>query len=245
MSSWDEQLETLLNNDEKRFEALLKEFRGELQLLDSLEESVRKEVGKTRTKLKLLIDRMERATDYSQRHFATLRQRNKVWRNRMALPASQVEEEEPAFITINSILKLVMSVSLRDTVRASDFEAQSFSFLLPSVLKRTLLGESQGYILKRQPNLEPIQEEGAELLRSLRETFQGSLYSSPEIWSESLPLVRGWWTDSALPRIFGGKDPDWEGDECYSREYMVQWVNNPESDPIYTDCLEVIRCSKV
>ncbi len=241
MSNRDEKVLEQLAKDSENFSKLLVDLQSEVQILDKLESRVILEISRAKVRVESLIRKLERHCDASRRHHKSLIESNKLWRQRELKKRDEPTSTPTAFFTVDSIIRLVYAISVTDTVRATDFEALSFSFLIYAVLERALTGESSGYILKQPLDIKELTEDGGALLRLLRESFTCSLTESEEVWNEVSPLVREWWKDVALPKIFGGSDPDWETDDNLPYDYMLDYRS---LDPVYLDCLELIRCVK-
>ena len=253
MAQWDVMLDRHLDKDTEKFKALTASLEKDLDFLDKLEQSMLKEIDKAREQTEKLINKLRKVCDECANHHEVLLERNKVWRNNevkrikkelsYSPPPPPQEIEGKVFYGIDAIMRLVTAISMSGEVRAKDFEAQCYSFLLDSVLDRALRGESKGYVLSTEVDITPIVDEGVKLLELLREVSDFTLLSN-DVWDATLDTNRDWWFTYSLPKIYGGADPDWYNTECLTVEFMREWALDSTIHPVYTDCLELIRKEK-
>ena len=253
MAQWDRILERQLEKDTEKFSALTETLEKDLDYLNSLESSMLKEIEKARRQTEGLINKLKKICSECANHHEVLLERNRVWRNnelkriKQELSSVEVETEQEAeakvFYGIDAVMRLVTSISLSDEVRARDFEAQCYSFLLDSVLDRALRGESQGYFLSEEVDIGELVQEGVKLLELLRETSSLSLLDE-DVWASTLETNQDWWYEYALPKIYGGSDPDWYNIDALDVSFMQKWVQDSSVHPVYNDCLDLIRREK-
>lgn len=255
MAKRDDHLEEQLAKDIDRFQELLDELREEYRGLDKLEVGILKEVNRAKKDVDNMIRKVERLCENSFKHHKHILNRNKLWRENVEKeireqyanhtpPAPEEEDlslERGAYNTIDGIIRLVVGISLTDTVRAPDFEAQSYAFLIDSVFARTLAGESRSYFLPKRLEIQDLVEEGATLIALLREEYSCSLLENEEVWNDSIAVTRDWWETVALPRIFGGVDPDWEYDDTLPYDYMLAWTEREVTNATWQDCLDLME----
>lgn len=249
MALWDKYLADQEEKDKVKMETLLQEVKAESMEVGSLDTSLLKELRRKERKVEALLRKLERLVENAQKHLNTQIERNHLWREeerKKIIAELQSEKEEApnnsAYYCVKGLITIVNSISMSDptSARATDFEAMCFSILLPMVLERALRVESEGYLLQVEVDLEDIISEGKQLLELIRDP-EGRSLMTPEVWDEAFPLVLEWWEDKALPKFFGGVDPDWKKTEFLSREFMEKWQEDRTIYSPYSDCLDLIR----
>lgn len=151
------------------------------------------------------------------------------------------EKEQKHFLrarTLAIFQKVLMMIGKwsEENSPAEDFEIVSRSILIPSVYMRISEYEPN-YLLKDFPNCKEVVVNGRKYISDLRKEYPTNL-SSKAVWDSTTEEVKIWWTDYALPEIFGWKDHRWEEDHHLDWENSNRWENNPTDQmrmfpPIY------------
>ena len=114
-------------------------------------------------------------------------------------------------------VKLLQSLSYTvfDTILFSITKgsAPDFTLISQSALFETVyLNVSRGYdsyLFQEVPvSAKAVIIQGRSILDELRETEERFL-DEPDLWNVYAPQIQKWWVDTALPLIFGERDPDW------------------------------------
>jgi hypothetical protein len=124
-----------------------------------------------------------------------------------------------------SILGLIASV------RDEDFKFMSYSFLYPAVYSKLLSDREENLILESVPeSAELVVTRGRDFLEALRGASKVDL-TVEEVWEAMVSEVVDWWTGTALPLLYGERNPDWAsmGIQC---EAKVD-IQKSQSDPFF------------
>lgn len=165
--------------------------------------------------------------------------------------AEEVEEEKETnhFLrarTTAILQKILMLISKwsEENLPAEDFEIVSRAILIPSVMMR-ISDYDSNYLLKDFPNCRNVIINGRKYISELRREYPTNLCTST-IWDSSSEEIKIWWTDYALPEIFGWRDERWDDDPVLSWETSNKWENNPVEQmtlfPAVYDTLYSMKC---
>jgi hypothetical protein len=125
---------------------------------------------------------------------------------------------------LQKILMLISKWS-GENLPAEDFEIVSRAILIPSVMMR-ISNYEPNYLLKEFPNCRNVVINGRKYISELRKEYPTHLCTST-VWNSSSEEIKIWWTDYALPEIFGWKDDRWDKDPVLNWETSNKWENNP------------------
>jgi hypothetical protein len=165
------------------------------------------------------------------------------------LEADLKEKEKQHFLrarTFAFFQKILMMIGKwsDDIPPAEDFEIVSRSILIPSVYMRVSKYEPN-YLLEELPQCKDIVINGREYISILRKEYSTNL-ASRSVWDSATEEIKIWWTDYALPEIFGWRDERWDHDQHLDWEISNRWENNPTDQmtlfpPVY-DTMYSMRC---
>lgn len=127
---------------------------------------------------------------------------------------------------------------------APDFTLLSQSALFDTVYINIARGY-KSYLFSDIPASAPgIIIAGRNLLEALRDQEESFLDSS-DLWDTYAPIVQQWWINTALPVLFGERDPDWDDVACPTFEDMQKWsegeFSRQQHFPAITDLLQLTK----
>lgn len=150
-------------------------------------------------------------------------------------------------------IKLLQSLSYTvfDTILFSITKgsAPDFTLISQSALFETVyLNVSRGYdsyLFQEVPvSAKAVIVQGRSILDELRETEERFL-DEPDLWNVYAPQIQKWWVDTALPLIFGERDPDWDKVVFPTYDEMQRWKESEFSRrqffPAVTDLIELAK----
>jgi len=150
-------------------------------------------------------------------------------------------------------IKLLQSLSYTvfDTILFSITKgsAPDFTLISQSALFETVyLNVSRGYdsyLFQEVPvSAKAVIIQGRSILDELRETEERFL-DEPDLWNVYAPQIQKWWVDTALPLIFGERDPDWDKVVFPTYDEMQRWKESEFSRrqffPAVTDLIELAK----
>ena len=163
----------------------------------------------------------------------------------------EFEQEQCVDLTDNQLLQ-AFNYTIFDTILFSITKGQApvFTLISQSVLfETTYLGILRGfdsYILREVPQgaVAAIMQ-GRAILDELRDKEERFL-DDPELWDVYAPQIQAWWTNSALPLIYGDRDEDWDNITFPSHEEMNRWSANEYSRMKYFPAIyDLVELAKV
>jgi hypothetical protein len=214
------------------------------QALDSYKRSLERETRAENKKLKEKIVELEKFI--SSIEFID----DDVEKKELEADLKEKEEKEKqhflrarTFAFFQKILMMIGKWS-DDILPAEDFEIVSRSILIPSVYMRISKYEPN-YLLESLPQCKEIVINGREYISALRKEYPTNL-ASRSVWDSATEEIKIWWTDYALPEIFGWRDERWDHDQHLDWEISNKWENNPTDQmtlfpPVY-DTMYSMRC---
>lgn len=152
---------------------------------------------------------------------------------------------------VNTKLLQAFSYTVFDTILFSITRgsAPDFTLISQSALFETVyLNISRGYdsyLFQEVPfSAKAAIIQGRVILDDLRETEERFL-DEPDLWEVYAPQIQKWWTDTALPLIFGERDPDWDTVTPPTYDEMQRWKEGEFSRrqffPAVTDLIELAK----
>lgn len=127
--------------------------------------------------------------------------------------------------------------------------APDFTFISQSALFETVyLNVSRGYdsyLFQEVPvSAKAVIVQGRSILNEFREAEERFL-DEPDLWNVYAPQIQKWWVGTALPLVFGERDPDWDKVVFPTYDEMQRWKESEFSRrqffPAVTDLIELAK----
>lgn len=159
-------------------------------------------------------------------------------------PAEKVGLEKAKTLAIFDAILFAIDNWSTDGQTAADVVLACQSVLFPVVYERVMKG-NEDYYIEKVPVVAPeIVKRGRELVKHIRDISTASLVDLAT-WNEHANIVQQWWTNDALPLIYGARDPDWDDDSTLSLGAMEEWRDMPASRalhfPLIFDGMELVE----
>ena len=127
---------------------------------------------------------------------------------------------------------------------APDFTLISQSALFETVYANISRGY-KSYLFNEVPHsAKAVILQGRNILEELRE-IEDKFLDEPELWDVYAPQIQSWWINSALPLIFGERDPEWDDAVLPTYDEMQRWKGSEYSQrqffPAITDLIELAK----
>lgn len=144
-----------------------------------------------------------------------------------------------------------MSYTVFDTIlftitrgSAPDFALISQSALFETVYANISRG-FQSYLFQDVPlSAVAVIHQGRSILDDLRSREERFL-DEPDLWEIYAPEIQKWWVNTALPVIFGERDPDWDTAVFPTHDEMKTWTEGEFSQrkhfPAVADLIELAK----
>jgi hypothetical protein len=161
-----------------------------------------------------------------------------------APPEEKVGLEKAKTLAIFDAILFAIDNWSTDGQTSSDVILACQSVLFPVVYERVMKGNSDYYI-EEVPVVAPeIVKRGRELVKYIRDNSSTALVDLAT-WEQHACIVQQWWTNDALPLIYGARDPDWDDDSTLSLGAMEEWRDMPASRalhfPLIFDGMELVE----
>ncbi|MFZ9244481.1 MAG: hypothetical protein ACO22S_05190, partial [Burkholderiaceae bacterium] len=122
-----------------------------------------------------------------------------------------------------------MSYTVFDTIlfcitqgSSPDFTLISQSALFELVYENISRGYSS-YLFEEVPlSSLAVIHQGRGILEQFREQ-EDRFLDEPDLWEVYAPQIQGWWRNTALPLVFGERDPDWDKATFPTHDEMMRW----------------------
>jgi hypothetical protein len=127
---------------------------------------------------------------------------------------------------------------------APDFLLISQSALFETVYVNISRGFESYLFSDVPPSAVAVIQQGRGILEDLRER-EDSFLDEPHLWEVYAPEIQKWWVNTALPVIFGERDPDWDTAVFPTHDEMKTWVEGEFSQrkhfPAVADLVELAK----
>lgn len=159
-------------------------------------------------------------------------------------PIEKVGLEKAKTLAIFDAILFAIDNWSTDGQTASDVILACQSVLFPVVYERVMKG-NEDYYIEKVPVVAPeIVKRGRELVKHIRDTSTTTLVDLAT-WQKHASMIQQWWTNDALPLIYGARDSDWDDDLTLSLGAMEEWRDMPASRalhfPLIFDGMELIE----
>lgn len=165
--------------------------------------------------------------------------------------ATEHGETAPETKSVDVRLLQAFSYTVFDTILFSITQGSAPDFLLISqsaLFETVYVNISRGFesylFSDVPPSAVAVIQQGRGILEDLRER-EDSFLDEPDLWEVYAPEIQKWWVNTALPVIFGERDPDWDTAVFPTHDEMKTWTEGEFSQrkhfPAVADLVELAK----